>query len=370
MAASDHDRESGPLDPASGTSAGILSDSASTLVPPGDPISDVLDTIRLQGAVFFLWEPGWPYGIGVADGRTLSRHVLQGTDCIVSYHIVTQGPCWAAVSDEPPIRLETGDTLVLPRGDAYKIANTPQYPTPEDSAASIEFFRSMTAGDIPPVVRDGGPGPEKSKLICGFLGCSMGFYNPLLSTLPRILRVTAPVDGDDPLSSLISFALTESRQARGGERCLLMRLSEVMFIEVLRRYLRSGSDPVSGWLAGLRDPLVGRALALLHRQIDATWTLEELASKVGASRSTLAERFSQAIGLPPIQYLTRWRMQVAANRLRDTAAKVHAVANEVGYDSEEAFSRAFKRVVGVTPSEWRNLSKSGDPSLDGPPISG
>lgn len=354
MAVRHHDPESGPLDPASGISAGTGSDGASALMLPGDPISDVLDTIRLQGAVFFLWEPGWPYGIGVADGRTLSRDVLQGTDCIVSYHIVTQGPCWAAVNDEPPIRLETGDTLVLPRGDAYKIANTPQYPTPEDSAASIEFFRSMAAGDVPPVVRDGGPGPEKNKLICGFLGCSMGPYNPLLSTLPRILRVPAPVDGDDPLSSLISFALTESRQARGGERCLLMRLSEVMFIEVLRRYLRSGAGPFSGWLAGLHDPLVGRAVALLHRHMDATWTLEALASKVGASRSTLAERFSQAIGLPPIQYLTRWRMQVAANRLRDTTAKVHVIANEVGYDSEGAFSRAFKRVVGVAPREWRS----------------
>lgn len=322
-------------------------------MPADDPISDVLDTVRLQGVVFFLWEPSWPYGIGVANGRSLSRHILPEADCIVSYHIVTKGPCWATVADESPIRLDTGDTLVVPRGDPYKIGNTPQYPTREDCENSIEFFKSMSAGEIPLVVRDGGPGPEGNTLICGFLGCNMGLYNPLLLTLPRMMRIRAPQGGKDPLSSLIGFALSESRQTRGGERCLLMRLSEVMFVEVLRRYLRSGRNYESGWLAGLCDPLVGRVLALLHRDIAATWTLHKLAERIGTSRSTLAERFSEVIGLPPMQYLTRWRMHVAANRLRDTTAKVYAVANEVGYDSEEAFSRAFKRVVGVTPRQWR-----------------
>lgn len=354
MASRDHDPESGSLDPASGRGAVTCTDETSAQMLPGDPVSDVLDTIRLQGAVFFLWEPGWPYGIGVADGRTLSSHILPGVDCIVSYHIVTKGPCWAAVNDEPAMQLETGDTLVLPRGDAYKIANTPQYPTPEDEASSIEWFKSMSAGEIPPVVTEGGPGPDNNRIICGFLGCSLGPYNPLLSTLPRMLRVPAPADGDDPLSALIAFALSESRQTRGGERCLLMRLSEVMFVEVLRRYLRSGSESGTGWLAALRDPVVGRTLTLLHRDITVNWTLQKLAQRIGASRSSLAERFSRVVGLPPMQYLTQWRMQVAANRLRDTKIKVYAVANEVGYESEEAFSRAFKRVVGVSPRAWRS----------------
>jgi len=353
MAARNHDQEFVLHDSASGLRTEPSTDAASNVAAVGDPMSDVLDTVRLQGAVFFLWEPGWPYGIGVADGRRLSRHILPQSDCIVSYHIVTKGPCWATVPGELPLLLETGDTLVLPRGDPYMIANAPQFPTQEDCEHSIDFFRSMAVGKVPLVVRDGGPGPENNKLICGFLGCNTGPYNPLLSTLPRILRIRAPEGGNDPLSSLIDFALTESRQSRGGERCLLMRLSEVMFIEVLRRYLRSGADYDCLWLAGLRDPLVGRALALLHRDIAGSWTLRELAQSIGASRSTLAERFSEVIGLPPMQYLTRWRMHVAANRLRDTVAKVYAVANEVGYDSEEAFSRAFKRVVGVTPRQWR-----------------
>lgn len=353
MSAPNHDLSSALLDSKSESDSKLSGIAPGILTPAGDPVSDVLDTVRLQGAVFFLWEPGWPYGTGVADGRMLSRHILPEADCIVSYHIVTKGPCWAAVPGESPVPLDTGDTLVLPRGDPYKIANTPQYPTPEDCRNSIDFFKTMSAGKIPLVVRDGGPGPENNKLICGFLGCNTGPYNPLLSTLPRMMRIRAPEGGNDPLSSLIDFALTESRQSRGGERCLLMRLSEVMFIEVLRRYLRSGPDYDSRWLAGLRDPLVGRVLALLHRDIAGTWTLRKLAESIGASRSTLAERFTEVIGLPPMQYLTRWRMHIAANRLRDTTVKVYAVANEVGYDSEEAFSRAFKRVVGVTPRQWR-----------------
>ncbi len=334
-----------------------MSDPASTNEPAslaGDPVSDVLETVRLRGAVFFLWEPTWPYGIGVADGRRLSRHFLPGSDCVVSYHIVTQGPCWAAAHGEEPIRLETGDTLLLPRGTAYKIADTPQLPTAEDEAASLAFFEAMAGSTAPPVVMGGGPGPEKNSLICGFLGCDIGPFNPLLSSLPGILRVPAPA-GDDPLSGLVDFALSESRESRGGERCLLLRLSEVMFVEVVRRYLRSVGGDKTGWLVGLRDPLVGRALACLHADLARLWTVQDLAQKLGASRSTLADRFSRVVGMPPMQYLAQWRIQVAAHRLRESPDKIFTVASSVGYNSEEAFSRAFKRVTGLTPASWRKL---------------
>lgn len=170
MAVRDHDPESGSLDPASGMNTGNPSREAASVLLSGDPISDVLDTVCLQGAVFFLWlwEPVWPYGMSVADGRDLSPYLVPGTDCIVSYHIVTQGPCWAAVSAASPVRLETGDTLILPRGDPYRISSAPENPGTDNSDASIEFFKTMSAGDIPPVVRDGGHGPERNELICGF----------------------------------------------------------------------------------------------------------------------------------------------------------------------------------------------------------
>lgn len=325
--------------------------------PQGDPMSDVLDTIRLRGAVFFVWEPCAPYGVGVADGARLSSHILPAADCVISYHIVTRGPCWAAVDGEDPLRLESGDILLLPRGDAYKIGDTPQFPSAEDEAASIEFFQAMANGELPAVVRDGPADGAANRLICGFLGCSLHPYNPLLSTLPRMIRVPAPAREDDPLAQLIDFALSESKQRHGGERCLLMRLSEVMFVEVLRRYLRHERVPEGGWLGALRHPVVGRALYLLHRDLAEPWTLQGLARQVGTSRSTLAQQFSSSVGMPPMQYLGHWRMQVAADRLRDRAVKVYSVAREVGYESEAAFSRAFKRIVGVAPATWRAQCK-------------
>lgn len=319
----------------------------------GDPVSDVLETVRLRGAVFFLWEPGWPYGIGVADGRRLSRHFLPQTECVVSYHIVTRGPCWAAARGADPIRLETGDTLLLPRGDAYKIADSPAYPTAEDEATSLAFFEAMSENSAPAIVSDGGPGPERNNLICGFLGCNMGPFNPLLSTLPSILRVPAP-DGEDPLTGLVDYAMAESRGGHGGERALLLRLSEAMFIEVLRRYLRSAPGIRHGWHAGLRDPVVGGALKLIHDEPGKSWTIQQMAARIGTSRSTLAERFHRMVGLPPMQYLTRWRIQLAACRLQETTDKILAIADGVGYRSEEALIRAFKRITGTTPAAWRS----------------
>ena len=316
-------------------------------------MSDMLETIRLRGAVFFRWEPRAPFGVGVADGEALGRHIMRDADCVVSYHIVTRGPCWATVRGEEPLRLETGDVLVLPRGDAYKIADSPQYPTAADERDSIDFFRQMAAGKMPLRVSDGGDG-EASELICGFLGCNLRPYNPLLSTLPRMLRVPPPPQADDPLASLVEFALSESSRASGGERCLLQRLSETMFVEVLRRYLRQGDKTAAGWLGSLHHPLVGRALAMLHADIAHRWTLAELARRVGASRSVLSEQFARQTGTPPMQYLAQWRMQVAANRLLDESCKIYAIASEVGYESEAAFSRAFKRIVGTTPRDWRD----------------
>ena len=319
-----------------------------------DPISDVLETIRLRGAMFFLWEPAAQFGIGVANGVDLSQHIVPGTDCVISYHIVTQGPCWAAAEGEEPLRLETGDILVLPRGDSYKIASSPQYPSDEDVANSIELFKSMAEGNFQSVISEPSTEPANSKLICGFLGCDLKPYNPLLSTLPRIIRIPAPTDRNDPLSSLIEFAMSEARQAKGGERCLLLRLSEVMFVEVLRRYLRLNLEERSGWLDGLLHPVVGKALVYLHRDLALRWNLQKLAESVGTSRSTLADHFTRLVGIPPMQYLTNWRMQVASNRLMETSRKIYAISDEVGYDSEAAFSRAFKRVIGMSPKAWRD----------------
>jgi len=345
----DHDRTSGTPDESSGHPA-----------HGDDLISDVLETVRLRGAVFFVWQPSWPFAQTVPDGSHFAHALAPGADQMVSYHIVLDGPCWGAVAGEEPVRLDTGDILLVPRGNAYVISDAPCQPEPGNPDELRELFRLLSAGELPPVVVNGGPGPRASHLICGFLGCDMQPYNPLLASLPPLLRLPPPEGIDEPLASLLHFAIAEAREGRSGTRCMLLRLSELMFVEVIRRYLREQPAGMQGWAAGLRDPAVARALNLMHRRIDHRWTLDGLAREVGVSRSTLADRFTGAVGEPPMQYLARWRMQVAARALVDGHRKVYAVAREVGYDSEAAFSRAFKRIVGMTPARWRVARSEGE----------
>jgi AraC-like DNA-binding protein len=321
-----------------------------------DTLSDVLRTVRLTGSLFFMMDISSPWESEVPDGATLASTTLPGAQHVISYHVVTAGTCWGGLVDETPVRLEAGDVLVLPRGDAYFISTAPGMKRREDLSAELAFLRDMAAGRLPFVVKDGGGGAEGLGLVCGFLGCDLRPFNPLLATLPRLLHVRGVCgSAADPASQLVALALAESREPRAGSECIRLRLSELMFVEVVRGYLASLSAEQTGWLAGLRDPIVARALALLHEQPSHPWTLEELARRVGSSRSALADRFTHFMGLPPMQYLTQWRMQVAARMLADGSAKVSAVGRDVGYDSEAAFSRAFKKVTGEPPARWRAL---------------
>jgi AraC-like DNA-binding protein len=213
-------------------------------------------------------------------------------------------------------------------------------------------------GRLGPVVTEGGGGPEHTHMICGFLGYDERPFNPLLAALPPLVHLRRPA-APDRLDVLVDFALAESRDPRAGGQCVLLRLSELMFVEVVRRYVAALPEVETGWLAALREPAVGRALGLLHAQPARAWTLETLARAAGLSRSTLAERFALFMGQPPMHYLARWRMQLAARRLAEGGAKVQAVALEVGYDSEAAFSRAFKKIVGTPPAEWRRRAAAG-----------
>jgi AraC-like DNA-binding protein len=320
-----------------------------------DVLSDVLRTVRLTGAVFFPMEVSSPWVDEVPAATRFAAIVSPGAQQIVSYHIVTEGACWAALLGGAPVRLVAGDILVIPHGDAYSMSSAPGLRSEAPPEEVLAFFREMAAGRLPAVVVEGGGGPERAKVICGFLGCDVRPFNPVLEALPRLIHLRRP-DGAparDRLEHVVEFALTESRLRRAGGRCVLLRLSEVLFVEVVRRHLDALPTEGSGWLAGLRDPIVGRALALLHDRPVHAWTLDALARDVGASRSTLADRFTKLVGQPPMRYLTQWRMQLAARLLSDGGAKVSAVALDVGYDSEAAFSRAFKKTVGMSPAAWR-----------------
>jgi AraC-like DNA-binding protein len=318
-----------------------------------DVLSDVLRTVKLTGAVFFPLETSSPWVDDVPAATVFGPIVLPGAQQVVSYHIVTHGECWATVLDGPTVHLETGDILVVPHGDPYVMSSAPGMHSEAPADEVLSFFRLMAGGAAPSVVREGGGGPERAGLVCGFLGCDVRPFNPVLETLPRLVHLPRPRAGQDRLQPLLEFALVESRERRSGAKCVLLRLSEVLFVEVVRRYLDGLAAGQSGWLAGLRDPIAGHALSLLHDRAAYPWTLERLARETGVSRSALADRFTQIVGQPPMRYLAHWRMQIAARLLSDSAAKVAAVARDVGYDSEAAFSRTFKKIVGMSPAAWR-----------------
>ena len=312
-----------------------------------DALSDVLRAVRLSGAIFFDVCASEPWVAETPAGRSIVGKMFPGADHLISYHVITQGGCWASVDGEPPMHLSAGDVVVFPHGDAHAMSSAPGLRNPPNLA----LYKRPNDGQLPFTMTVGTTGQDSARFVCGFLGCDARPFNPLLDALPRAIHVSDRAGG--PISAFVQFALAESKEPRIGGECVLGRLSELMFVDVVRRYMETLSDDRGGWLAGLREPFVGRALAALHRSPTREWTIESLAREVGLSRSVLAERFTLYVGQPPIQYLTNWRMQLAANYLLSGTDSVAAVADRVGYESEAAFSRAFKKAVGLPPAEWR-----------------
>ena len=321
-----------------------------------DPLSQVLQTVRLTGSLFFLWEVSSPFATPAPAGQQLAPVLLPHAQQIISYHVVVEGRCWGGLLGKTPLRLEAGDVLLVPRGAAYVIGDSEHRcrAATLHLQPTLDWFRTMAAGELPFVVEDGGGGPERARLVCGFLGCDLRPFNPVLGALPSVLRLR-PGGGDRSarLRGLIDYVVAEARNPGPGSRGILVRLGELMFMEVVRRCLHEGPELPAGWLAGMRDPVVGRCLSLMHQRPAEGWTLARLATSVGASRSGLAQRFTTCVGEAPIQYLTRWRVALASQLLDDDSLSVGAIAERVGYGSGPAFSRAFSRIAGCSPSDWR-----------------
>jgi AraC-like DNA-binding protein len=326
-----------------------------------DTLSDVLRAVRLHGAVFYHIDGSSPWVAEAPPACEIIPAIMPGAEHMIEFHGIVKGSCWAAVVGEPPVRLHEGDVILFPQGDAHAMSSAPGMRVPRvdkdlffsPRPPQLPYALSVKGEKITTARLDGGGG-DRSTIACGFLGLDARPFNPLLAALPRILHVPAATLGADSwVATFLRAVVIESSQRRPGGEAVLARMSEMLFIEVLRRYVDSLPPEHTGWLAGMRDPAVGRVLALLHEKPDAPWTLESLAEEAAMSRSTLHERFVHFIGQPPMQYLTQWRMQVAAGLLRDTKAKVVEVALAAGYESEAAFSRAFKREVGVAPGAWR-----------------
>jgi AraC-like DNA-binding protein len=299
--------------------------------------------------------------------------ILPGVDHLIEFHGVAKGSCWVGIVGEEPIRLHAGDFVMFPQGDAHALSSAPGMrarhldrgiyysPRPPQLPFALNFHEpGATTAHL-----DGG-GCEQATVVCGFLGCDAKPFNPLLAALPRVLRMPGLAgDGSAWVTSLLRMAVEESNRKRPGGEAVLERMSEMLFIAALRQYADTLGPEQTGWLAGLRDPSVGRAMALLHEKPADPWTLERLADTAGMSRSTLHDRFAHFLGQAPMQYLAQWRMQLAAGRLRDGDSKVLEIALEVGYESEAAFARAFRRTVGESPAAWRKARRVRDEGRSG-----
>ena len=314
-----------------------------------DALSDVLRAVRLTGGVFFTVDASAPWVAETPDGSKVGPHLLFSAEHVIDYHLVTRGSCWGGLVGEPPVRLDAGDIIVFPQGDAHTMASAPgMRGNPELGVRSLQG-----QSQLPVALTILGGGTERAELVCGFLGCDARPFNPLLAALPRVIHLRAMTEGDSVLRQLVSLAVAESSTPKSGGECLLSKVSELLFVEVVRRYVAALPPEKIGWFAGLRDESIGRALHKLHERPAHPWSLESLAKEVGMSRSMLAERFLHFVGIPPIQYLAQWRIQLAASLLRSSKAGLAEIAERVGYGSEAALSRAFKRCVGIAPAGYR-----------------
>ena len=326
-----------------------------------DILSDVLRSVRLRGALYFHVRGTRDWAAEAPPSREIAAAVMPGAEHVMEFHAVLSGSCWAALVASEPVQLRSGDLVIFPHGDPHVVSSEPGLRAPPDPQGYFErrqqnlpFKLHLDASEVRV---DAAPAdPRDAVLVCGFLGCDQRPFNPLIAALPRLLHLPAS-GGQDWALQCMRQALSESTSLRPGGGAMLGRLSEMLFIDAMRRYLAALPEESEGWLAGLRDRFVGRALALLHAAPQEPWTVEELGRRVGLSRSTLHERFAALIGQAPMQYLAQWRVQMGATMLRDTAFTVAAVAQHVGYDSEASFARAFKRLVGQPPAVWRRQAR-------------
>jgi AraC family transcriptional regulator, alkane utilization regulator len=311
-----------------------------------DALSHVLRAVELSGAVFLDAEFRDPWCILVRG--LLLRQLVPSAEHLISYHYIAEGRCQTKVDGEA-LDLEAGDVVAFPHGDPHVMGSALQLaPVP-----MAEVLRTLKRGELR-FVRHGGAG-QATRVVCGFLACDPRLLHPVLSALPRAFKVSLRSGpSGEWLERSIRQSVVEASSTRAGNDVVLAKLSEVLFVETLRRYIESLPARQTGWLAGLRDALVADALKLLHERSAERWTVEKLAREVGCSRSVLAERFTHYLGQPPMHYLAKWRLAMAARVLRAGKTRPGRIAAEVGYDSETAFNRAFKREYGMPPNRWRS----------------
>ena len=319
-----------------------------------DVLSEVLKVVKLQGALFFNGEFSAPWRVRAGDScRKMAPLLAPGAGHVILYHLLTEGRARVRLDDGSHLDMSAGDIVIFPHGDPHTI---------ENGAATEMMDYSRALADVLAqglkVYRRGGGG-EVTKFVCGFMACDPDLSKVFLNGLPTLFKVNVRQDGAGRwLENSIRFSVDEAPGYRPGSEAVLAKLSEALFVETLRAYISDLPPEQTGWLAGARDAEVGKTLALMHRSPAHPWTLASLAKEAGISRSVLAERFRHYLNEPPMAYLTRWRLQLGAQMLTSTNHSVSQIAAEVGYESEAAFNRAFKREFEVPPARFRNQSRA------------
>lgn len=325
-----------------------------------DVLSDLLRALRLSGALMFRGDLSAPWAVETPESAQLASMLSPGAKRLVLFHVVAEGHCWLDLADGPRVRLEREDVVVFPYGDRHTMSSDGA-PEPQPVAALLQTAQRSEGLSI--VVH--GDGGGLTRLVCGYVQCDELMFNPLLKSLPPLLHAPAAAERQPPhvpatergtslLTTTVRQLIAAAQGSQAGGACLRSRLAELLFIEVLRRHITSLPAQTIGWMGALNDPMVGRALQLLHARPAERWTVDGLAREVGTSRSLLGTRFKKLLGQPPMRYLACWRLQLAARLLREGVPGMAAVAAPVGYESEAAFNRAFKRHNGEPPATWRD----------------
>jgi AraC-like DNA-binding protein len=312
-----------------------------------DVLSEVLKAIRLDAAFFYNAEFTAPWSVREPRSEVVASHFAPGGGHVIIYHLLTEGRCVAGLEGGNPIEIGAGDIVVFPHGDAHILGNG------ATKTVDLELRLHEILAQGLKLARAGGGG-EMTRIVCGYMSCDPQLSGALLAGLPPLFRVPIRDDpGGQWLENTIRFSVDQAGNASLGGDAVLSKLSEVLFMETIRRYVAQLPPEETGWLAGARDPEVGRALALLHRAPAKPWTIAVLAREIGISRSVLADRFRHYLNEPPMSYLTRWRLLLAARMLKSSSRGVADIAADVGYESEAAFNRAFKRQFSVPPARFR-----------------
>jgi AraC-like DNA-binding protein len=317
-----------------------------------DVLSTVLKTVKLEGAVFYNAEFSEPWSFRAPPSSNVAPYLAPEPRHVIIYHLLTHGRAYASIEDGPRLSLSAGDIVVFPHGDPHIMGHGRDV-EPRDNGRFLQEIFSQRLK----LARMGGGG-EVTRFVCGYLVCDPQLSKTFLGGLPPIFKVTIGNDSSGQwLEDSIRYSVEQALASQTGSEIVVAKLSEALFVETLRRYMELLPPGQTGWLAGARDASVGSALALLHREPGNAWTIAELARQVGVSRSVLAERFRHFLGVPPMAYLAQWRLQLGAQLLTSTSHSVVQIAVEVGYESEPAFNRAFKRKFGSPPARFRLNSK-------------